>query len=119
MSYIKERIQSSVHAFNGLHLLLKETPNALIHLVAAIIAITLGFVCGICNREWLVIIIAIGTVFSMEALNTALERLSDYACNKEIHPVIKKVKDLAAAAVLIAALTALTAGIIIFLPKIF
>ncbi|WP_298650132.1 diacylglycerol kinase family protein [uncultured Proteiniphilum sp.] len=119
MSYIKKRILSFGHAFRGLRLLFKETPNALIHLIAAIIAITLGCVFRISGGEWLAIIIVIGTVFSMEAVNTALERLSDYTCNKEIHPTIKKVKDLAAAAVLIAVVAALTVGIIIFLPKIF
>lgn len=119
MSWIKKRTRSFGHAFRGLRLLLKETPNAQIHLAAAIIAIALGFLFGISTGEWLAVIIVIGAVFSMEAMNTALERLSDYACNKDIHPAIKKVKDLAAAAVLIAALTALAVGIIIFLPKIF
>ena len=119
MSYIKKRVQSFAHAFRGLRSLFEETPNALIHLIAAIIAITLGFAFRISSGEWLAIIIVIGTVFSMEAVNTALERLSDYTCNKEIHPTIKKVKDLAAAAVLIAVVAALTVGIIIFLPKIF
>ncbi len=119
MSSIQKRIRSFGHAFRGLRSLFEETPNALIHLIAAVIAISLGFAFRISSGEWLAIIIVVGAVFSMEAVNTALERLSDYACNKEIHPVIKKVKDLAAAAVLIAALTALAVGIIIFLPKIF
>lgn len=119
MSYIQERIQSFTHAFRGLQTLFNETPNAVIHLMAAVVAITLGVVFGISNGEWLAIIIVIGIVFSMEAINTALERLSDYTSEKEIHPTIKKVKDLAASAVLIAALAALTIGIIIFYPKIF
>lgn len=119
MSYIKKRIQSFGYAINGLYSLFKETPNAQIHLIVAIIAVALGFICKISNNEWLTLIIVIGVLISMEAVNTALERLSDYACNKETHPLIKKVKDLAAGAVLIAALTVLTAGIIIFLPKIF
>lgn len=119
MSYIQERIRSFTHAFRGVHSLFKETPNVRIHLIAAIMVITSGFVCKISGGEWIAVIIVIGIVFSMEALNTALERLSDYACNKEMHPAIKKVKDLAAAAVLIAALTALAVGLIIFIPKIF
>lgn len=118
MSYIKKRIRSFAYAFSGLRSLFKETPNALIHLIATIFAVSLGFIYKISNNEWLAIIIVIGAVFSMEAINTALERLSDYTCNKEIHPAIKKVKDISAAAVLIAALAALAVGIIIFLPKI-
>ncbi|SCD20102.1 putative membrane protein [Proteiniphilum saccharofermentans] len=119
MSYIKKRIQSFAYAFRGLYFLFKEAPNALIHLIAAIIAISSGFIYKISYNEWLAIIIVIGAVFSMEAINTALERLSDYTCNKEIHPAIKKVKDLSAAAVLIVAVAALAVGITIFLPKIF
>ncbi|RNC64581.1 diacylglycerol kinase family protein [Proteiniphilum sp. X52] len=119
MSYIKKRIQSFAYAFSGLRFLFKETPNALTHLIAAFIAIWLGFIYDISHNEWLAIIVVIGAVFSMEAINTALERLSDYTCNKEIHPAIKKAKDLSAAAVLIAALAALAVGMVIFLPKIF
>ena len=96
-----------------------KRPNAQIHLIVVVVTISLGFICEISGNEWLALIIALGFLISMEAMNTALERLSDYACHKEIHPVIKKVKDLAAAAVLIAALSVLTVGIIIFLPKIF
>jgi len=54
----------------------------------------------------------------LEAINSALETLADYACNREIHPLIKKGKDLAAGGVLIAALTALVVGVVVFLPKI-
>lgn len=119
MSYIRKRIQSFSHAFRGMHTLYKETPNAQIHLIVAIIAVALGFLYRISSGEWLAIIITIGAVFSMETMNTALERLSDYACKKEIHSTIKKVKDLSAAAVLTMALAAVAVGLIIFLPKIF
>lgn len=119
MSWIKKRIESFGYAFNGIRILAGETPNASIHFVVAIVAITLGFLFRISGGEWLALIIAIGSLLSMEAMNTALERLSDYACNNELHPTIKKVKDLAAAAVLIAAIVLLAVGIIIFLPRIF
>src|SRR5690554_6030275 len=105
MSYLKKRIQSFKHASRGIRTLFRETPNAWIHLAVAIIAVLLGWVYRLSTGEWLAIIIVIGTVFSMEAVNTALERLSDFACDKEIHPLVKKTKDLAAAGVLIAALT--------------
>lgn len=119
MSWINKRIHSFGYAFNGLYLLLKETPNAQIHLIIALGAVILGFFFKITAYEWIAIISCIGIVFSMEAINSALERLSDYTCKKEIHPLIKKVKDLAAAAVVIVSLASLTIGMIIFLPKIF
>lgn len=118
MSYLKNRIQSFKFAVNGIGTLFKETPNSIIQLGLAIVAIILGFIFSISAFEWIAIIILIGLVLAMETMNTALERLSDYVCNKQIHPIIKKVKDLTAAAVLITAITALIVGLIIFLPKI-
>jgi len=118
MNYIKKRIQSFGYAFQGLGTLFRETPNAQIQLIAAIVAVTMGFVLHISTEEWLAVIIVIGLVLALEALNSSLETLADYACNKEIHPLIRKVKDLAAAGVLLAALAALVVGIVLFLPKI-
>ena len=118
MNYIKKRIQSFGYAFQGLGTLFRETPNAQIQLIAAIVAVTMGFVLHISSEEWLAVIIVIGLVLALEAINSSLETLADYACNKEIHPLIRKVKDLAAAGVLLAALAALVVGIVLFLPKI-
>ena len=118
MNYIKKRIQSFGYAFQGLGTLFRETPNAQIQLIAAIVAVMLGFLLHISTEEWLVVIIVIGLVLALEAINSSLETLADYACNKEIHPLIRKVKDLAAAGVLLAALAALVVGIVLFLPKI-
>jgi diacylglycerol kinase len=118
MNYIKKRIQSFGYAFQGLGTLFRETPNAQIQLIAAIVAVTMGFVLHISSEEWLAVIIVIGLVLALEAINSSLETLADYACNKEIHPSIRKVKDLAAAGVLLAALAALVVGIVLFLPKI-
>lgn len=118
MSYFKKRIQSFKHAFRGIRTLFRETPNAWIQLAATVPVILLGVLFRLSPREWLALVIVTGAVFSMEAVNTALERLSDYACNKEIHPLVKETKDLAAAGVLIAALTALIVGVIIFVPKV-
>lgn len=118
MAYLKNRIRSFSYAFTGLRLLFREMPNAVIQLMTAIAAVVTGFVLHISTAEWLAVILAIGLVLALEAINSALETLADYACHKEIHPAIKKVKDLAAAGVLIAALAALAVGLMVFLPKI-
>lgn len=117
-NYLRRRILSFKYAFRGVRTLFSETPNALIHLILAVLAVIMGFLFNISQTEWMAIIIVIGLVFAMEAINTAVETLSDYACNKKRHPAIKKVKDLAAAGVLLAAISALIVGIIVFLPKI-
>lgn len=112
-----ERIKSFKYAFEGLKTLFVEEHNARIHLIAALIAVTLGFVLKISVYEWIFLVGVIGLVFICELLNTSLEALADFV-STEKHPQIKKVKDLAAAAVFISALTALITGIIIFSPKI-
>ncbi len=78
---------------------------------------TLGFIFKISLNEWISLILVVGLVFICELVNTSLEALADFA-SKEKHPQIKKVKDLAAASVLISAFVALLVGIIIFCPKI-
>ena len=118
MGYIKKRILSFRHAFRGVATLFRETPNIRLQLAAAIAAVIMGFLLHISHEEWLAIIIATGGVFAMEAMNSALEHLSDFTCKQEIHPAIRKVKDISAAAVLLAAVAALAVGLVIFLPKI-
>lgn len=118
MEYIKNRILSFKYAFWGIETLFRETPNAVIQLVAAIAAILSGLFFHITNAEWLILILSIGGVLTMETINSALENLSDYASKKEMQPTIRKVKDLSAAAVLIMAIAALAIGLVIFLPRI-
>lgn len=111
-----KRFGSFVHAFNGLRILLREEHNSWIHIAAAIVAIVLGFVFHISTYEWIAIAFAIGLVIALEIVNSAFESLSDFV-SPERHDSIKKIKDLAAAAVLIGAITALAVGLLIFLPK--
>ncbi|HTN68827.1 MAG TPA: diacylglycerol kinase family protein [Dysgonamonadaceae bacterium] len=118
MNYIKGRLKSFSHAFNGMRILIKEERNTQIHVLLAVITLLFSFFFRISLYEWIMVSTMIGLVFAMEAINAAIENLSDYACNKEIHPTIKKVKDLSAAAVLLIALVALIVGCIIFIPKL-
>ena len=113
----QDRFKSFSYAFAGLKILFIEEHNARIHLIAALIATTLGFILEISPNEWISLIVVMGLVFICELINTSLEALADFV-SPEKHPQIKKVKDLAAAAVLISALVALITGIILFLPKI-
>jgi diacylglycerol kinase len=114
---IAKRLKSFVYAFNGLRVLIKEEHNARIHAVTTIFVIVLGAWLGISTSEWIAIIFAIGFVFAMETVNSAIENLADFI-TKEKQDTIKKVKDLAASAVLISAICALIVGLVIFIPKI-
>ena len=114
---LRKQLHSFKYAFNGLKILISKEHNARIHLFFTIIVIMAGFYFNISKTEWLMIIFSIGLVFSLEIINSAIERLADYI-SKEKSYEIKIIKDLSAAGVLISALTSLTIGFIIFLPKI-
>jgi diacylglycerol kinase len=106
------------YAANGLIALIQHTPNAKVELVIAAVAVLGGFAFAISPAEWLAVIILIGLVLSLEALNTAIELTLD-VLHPGIHPTVKIIKDLAAGAVLLASLAALIAACLIYLPKIF
>ncbi|MCU0436864.1 MAG: diacylglycerol kinase family protein [Raineya sp.] len=114
---ITKRLKSFGYAFNGLKILIKEEHNARIHAVATIFVVVLGAWLDISTSEWIALIFAIGFVFAMETVNSAIENLADFI-TKEKQDAIKKVKDLAASAVLISAICALIVGLVIFIPKI-
>ncbi len=112
------RIKSATHAWRGVMLLFKTTHNAWLHLFFAFLVVCLGFFFSISHAEWLAIVFAIGIVIVAEAFNTAIEIDIDLT-SPEYHPYARDTKDVAAGAVLLAAIMAAIIGIIIFLPKIF
>ena len=116
MGGVRDRFRSFGHAFEGFIYLFKEEPNARIHLLASVIVIFLGFYFEVSNYEWIIFILCISLVFSFEIINTSIENLSDEV-TLEKRPLIKKVKDLAAAAVLMVSMSSAVIAIIIFLPK--
>ena len=113
---LKKRLESFKYAFAGIRGLFKTEPNAIIHLIAAVLAIGLGFYFSISITEWCFVIFAIVFVFIAEAFNTAIEHLTNLV-SPEYNELAGKTKDAAAAAVLFAAIGAAIVGIIIFLPK--
>ena len=112
-----DRIRSFVYALRGLAVMLRYEPNAWIHIVATGVAVAAGFVFGIGRAEWLAITLAIGLVWMAEAFNTALEAVCD-ALAPEPSPLIGFAKDVAAGAVLLAAVTALAVAAIVFGPRL-
>jgi len=110
-------LKSFAFAFNGFKICFASETNFKIHMLFAAVAVSLGFVLKIANAEWLAIIGCIAFVTAMEMINTAIEKLCDIV-HKDIHPGIKKVKDIAAGVVLVSACCSLIIGTIIFLPKL-
>ncbi len=114
---VKKRLKSFRYAFQGLKALLIEEHNARIHFVVAFIVVAAGVVFKLRPYEWIAVIFAIGVVITTEILNSAIENLCDFI-TPERNEKIKKIKDLAAAGVLISAISAGIIGLIVFLPKI-
>jgi diacylglycerol kinase (ATP) len=115
---IRDRLKSFRFAFNGIRILLIHEHNAWVHLFATICVILAGFLLKISILEWVTIVIVIGFVIALEAINSSIEKLSDFV-SPEKHNQIKIVKDLSAAGVLISAITAVIVGLLVFIPKIF
>lgn len=111
---IKSRLRSISYAVNGLRVLIQGEPNAQLHLVATIIVIIAGIVKHLNAHQWTLLVIAVSLVLITEALNTCIEKLSEFACKGEIHPSIKIIKDISAGAVLIAACSSVLMGLFIF-----
>ena len=109
--------RSFSYALRGIGTVFKEEFNARVHLLAALVVVVLGFVLKVSSWEWIILILVMGGVFAMELINTSIEKLADLY-SSEFNPKIKKIKDLSAGAVLVASITALIMGFIIFLPKI-
>lgn len=112
---LRSRLRSFVPAFQGLKSLVAQEPNAKIHLVATISVLALGWVHGLSSMQWGVLVFAIALVWVAEALNTCVEMLCDLWCKEQFHPKVKIIKDVAAGAVLIAAISAVAIALFVFL----
>lgn len=117
MNFIGKRIKAFGHAFGGLYIFFAEGIHARVMLLAAVLACFFGWWLQISTIEWVTIVLCCGLVLALEAMNSALEYLTNLA-SPQLHPLAKKTKDVAAAAVLIASVaSALIAGLI-FIPKL-
>ncbi len=105
------------HAFRGLRYFFSYERNGKIQAGIAVIVIITAILLKVSTLEWLILLLCIGAVLSLEAINSALEKLCDLI-QPGFHPVIKIIKDISAAAVLISSVISAIVGTIIFLPKL-
>ena len=105
------------HAFAGCCHLLRSQQNAWIHACATVAVVLLGLWLGLSPLEWAVIVLTIGLVWMAEFVNTALEAVVDLA-SPDLHPLAKIGKDVAAAAVLVGAVTAVVVGLLVLGPPL-
>jgi len=105
------------NAIAGIIEALKSEKNMRFHLFCSIIVLLVSYYFSITKTEWLFILFAIGGIFALELMNSAIERVVDLV-TAEYHPLAKQAKDLAAGAVFVYAVLSVAIGIIIFFPYI-
>jgi diacylglycerol kinase len=113
----KPILQSFKFAFQGLAFAWDER-NFKTHILSTIAVLILGFYCQVTTLEWIVLLLCIAAVLSLELLNTALEKLVDLVSPNK-HPLAGMAKDLSAAAVLVFSIASAIVGLIIFYPYFF
>ena len=111
------RIRSVRFAVRGIRTMLMSQQNAWLHAAATVLVVTAGALVGLSWPEWCWIVLAVMSVWTAEALNTAFEFLTDVA-SPNFHPIAEKAKDVAAGAVLVSATGAAIIGILVFWPRI-
>ncbi|MDQ5934574.1 MAG: undecaprenol kinase [Cyanobacteriota bacterium erpe_2018_sw_21hr_WHONDRS-SW48-000092_B_bin.40] len=110
--------ESFYHAFNGLALGFRRQRNVRIHTFLGLFVFALAFYLKVEPWQWIALSVSIGFVFFAEFVNTAIEHMVDIQANYRYHISARYAKDTAAAAVLVAAITAAIVGAIIFLPRL-
>jgi len=113
----KDYFSSFRNAVSGFFTAFKSEKNLRIHLIIGTFVVFLGLLLRIKIHEWVYLVIIISLVFISELFNTAIENTVDFI-SQDNDPLARKIKDISAAAVLIAAITSIILGIIIFLPKL-
>ncbi|RAV30234.1 diacylglycerol kinase [Sinomicrobium soli] len=117
-SFLKNRIKSIGYAANGALLLLRTEASAKVQAAIACLTVIAGFCFGISAVEWMLQLLAIAIVMSLEGVNTAIEKIADFV-HPDHHDKIGIIKDISAGAVFIAAVSAMIIGGIIYIPRIF
>jgi diacylglycerol kinase (ATP) len=114
---LSARLRSFIYAGRGVRTMLTSQHNAWIHAAATSVVIGAGVGTGVGRLEWIALVLAITSVWTAEALNTAFEFLCDVA-SPDFHPLVEKAKDVAAGAVLLCAVGATVIAALVFTPHV-
>jgi diacylglycerol kinase len=114
---MKRFIKSLGYALNGLRLFFSKEQNGQLQAIVSILVIIAGFVFKLGLYEWVIILVCIALVLALEMMNSVIEKLIDHL-HPHRHQQIKWIKDVAAGAVLWAAIISAVIGAIIFIPKV-
>jgi len=116
-SFLINRIKSIGHAFKGTYHLITTEASIKVQFLIGIIMTFAGFYFELSKTEWIIQILVIALIMTIEGINTAIEEIADFI-HPEYHKKIGLIKDISAGAVFIFAIAAIIIGVIIYLPKI-
>lgn len=111
-------ITSVEFALTGIQTVFKEERNMRKHVFFGVLALLAGFIFQLSHFEWLWLLLAVFLVWIVEIINTVFENVVDMFTDFHFHPIGKKIKDMAAGAVLLTSFFAVIIGLILFVPKI-
>lgn len=114
---IKRLFKSFKYSLEGLIYAFTHEQNMVVHIMATLLIMLVSYLLELSLVEWIIVIILIGLVLATELINTSIEALVDLVCREE-NSLAKVAKDTAAAAVFIFALTAVIAGLAIYIPAL-
>lgn len=114
-TFFTGRLKSFKYAIVGALKLITTEHSIMVQCSLGVLVTIAGIYFNISKTEWLFQTLAIGLVLSIEGLNTAIEKIADFI-HPDFHDKIGFIKDIAAGAVFFAALTAITIGLVIYLP---
>jgi diacylglycerol kinase (ATP) len=114
----KARVKSFKYAWEGIVSFFKTEHNAQIHLAISVLVLLLSVTLKLTKLEAIAVVFSIAFVWVAEMINTVIEKSMDFIAPGK-HPQVKLIKDIAAGAVLVAAIAAAITGCLIFIPKLF
>ncbi|MDA8708195.1 diacylglycerol kinase family protein [Hellea sp.] len=114
---LSARLKSVSYAVTGIGFVIRNEHNARIHIAAALVVVLIGMLYKISAADWLILVLAITSVWFAETINTAFEYLCDVVSPQK-NEAVRHAKDIAAGAVLITAIGAIIIGFIVMFPYI-
>ena len=118
MNSFRRFLKGFVYAGQGIKASIREQRNLKVQTMIALMVIVAGFYFDITIIEWCVLLFAIALVIGLEMMNSAVESLVDLV-SPDYKPLAGRVKDMAAGAVLFAAILAAVIGVLIFGQYVF
>lgn len=105
------------YAWAGVKTAFLKEPNFRVHVIVGLIVIGAGFMVGLTNLEWIILVLTIVIVIVLELLNTAAEAIVNLV-SPQMQESARIAKDTSAAAVFLAAIGAVIVGLLLFVPKL-